>query len=91
MPRRPQSYGEIADAILPSIVLSVDARDTLKGAVEDFVVLEARQHQAFFREQMGRIWPAPIDWKARPRDKAFGDQWSVSQRQRQSLLLHWQL
>ena len=78
MPRLPQSYGEIADAILPSIVLSVRVRDILKEAVGDFVVLEAREQQAFFREQMSNVWPNPIDWKSKPRDPEFIEQWSVS-------------
>lgn len=77
MPRQSLSYGQIADAILPSIVLSVRDRDALKGAVEDFVSLDSREHQAFFREQMGRIWSTSIDWKARPQEKSFLEQWSV--------------
>lgn len=77
MPRRPLSYGEIADAILPSIVLSVRVRDMLNEVVGDFVALDAQEHQAFFREQMGRIWSVPINWKERPRDRQFDDQWSV--------------
>ncbi|VDC00262.1 unnamed protein product, partial [Peniophora sp. CBMAI 1063] len=76
MSRQALSYGQIADGILPSIVLSVRDRDTLKGVVEDFVALDAREHQEFFRQQMSRIWPTPIDWKARPHEKSFLDQWS---------------
>ncbi|VDB96118.1 unnamed protein product [Peniophora sp. CBMAI 1063] len=80
MAPQPRSYGEIADAILPSIVLSVRVRDLLSAAVGDFVALEPREHQAFFKEQMGRVWDSPIDWKAKPQGTQFADQWSALKR-----------
>lgn len=72
------TYGEIADTVLPSVVLTVDTLNALSGCVDSYVKLAPRDRPAFLQEQMEEIWPTAIDWASRPRTDEFKSQWSVS-------------
>lgn len=79
MPRtKNATYGEIADAVLPTVVFTVDTLRTLSHNVDAYVRLAPRDHRSFLQEQMEQVWPTVIDWTNRPRTEEFRQQWVVS-------------
>ncbi|VDB84680.1 unnamed protein product [Peniophora sp. CBMAI 1063] len=80
MTRKAPTYGDIADAVLPSVVFTVDTLNKLAQDVDTYVRLAPSDRPAFFREQMGSIWPESLDWSHRPQTPEFKNQWSALRR-----------